>query len=164
MNDIKKVLVAVDFSDYAFPTLRYGMVLAEEMGAEVVVVNVINQRDIEAVRTASLYVADLSPEKYIEEQKGHRLKRIDDLVDETGCGKLKISKVIRTGYPPTELLETIKESGADLVVLGTKGRSNVSNMIFGSVAEKIYRRSPVSVLSVRGKDHADLICKLDADR
>ncbi|MFH1135450.1 MAG: universal stress protein [Pseudomonadota bacterium] len=161
MKTISKILIAIDFSDYSGPTLRYGLTLAQDVGAEVVVVNVINERDIAAVRAAKVYFEQMSVEDYLEKQHAKRNEMLDRLLAETGCGAVPTEKMIKVGVPAVELLQALKETGADLIVIGTKGRTNVAGMIFGSVAEKLNRRSPVSVLSVRGPRHAELVCELN---
>jgi nucleotide-binding universal stress UspA family protein len=160
MEHVKKILVAVDFSDYSLPALRYALSLAEEINAEVAVVNVINERDINAVRSAMQYVPNLSMDEYIQGQKSERSERMDALIKETGCGHVKVESIFRMGVVEYELLEAVAETKADLVLMGTKGRGNLANAVFGSVAEKMFRRCPVSVLSVRGPDHADLVCRM----
>jgi nucleotide-binding universal stress UspA family protein len=82
------------------------------------------------------------------------------LSKKTGCGHVKVESIFRMGVVEYELLEAVAETKADLVLMGTKGRGNLANAVFGSVAEKMFRRCPVSVLSVRGPDHADLVCRM----
>ena len=160
MEGINKILVGIDFSDYSLPTLRYSLSLAQDTGAGVVVVNVINERDVAAVRSVRQYTDSISVEHYLEMQRKERSVLVKQLLEDAGCGEVPVEMVFKVGYPAAEILDAVTETGADLVVVGTKGRSDLVSSIFGSVAEKVYRRSPVSVLSVRGKEHADLVCKL----
>jgi len=60
-------------------------------------------------------------------------------------------KIIRTGVTFVEIIDYINEEGIDLVVMGTHGRSCIEHMLIGSVAEKVVRKSPCPVLTVRPK-------------
>lgn len=159
MLGVKKILVGLDFSVYSQQTLRYAAALASALNAELIAVNVINQRDIHAVEWVQRMDGRITVDHYIEMQKEERNKMTDELIKEAQCGHLTVTRVFRTGVPAHELLEEIKSSGADLVVMGTKGKTNLANTLFGSTAEKVFRRSPVTVLSVRGEEHAKLVCE-----
>ena len=158
MSSIKRIMATVDFSDYSKPTLKYAAMLASSMGAELVVVNVINQRDVEAIRKVEVEGVGVTVDNYIALQKKDRDAVTDQLLKEAGCGSVKISRIFRVGVPWVELLEAIKDQNIDLVVMGTKGRTNIANTLFGSTAEKVFRRSPVPILSVRGKEHEAVVC------
>ena len=56
---------------------------------------------------------------------------------------------IETGVPYNVILDAVEPLGADLVVMGNKGRGNLSRFLFGSVAEKVFRHCPVPVVSIR---------------
>jgi len=150
-------MVAVDFSDYSKPTLQYAVYLAQSLKASLVVVNVINQRDVEAIRKVVVEGVGVTVEKYLDLQKKDRQTAADQLLNEAGCNNLATIKVFRIGIPWVELLEAAKKEQVDLVVMGTKGRTNIANTLFGSTAEKVLRRCPVPVLSVRGKEHETII-------
>jgi nucleotide-binding universal stress UspA family protein len=158
MGAINKIMAAVDFSEYSKATLTYAAFLAGSLNATLVVANVINHRDVEAIRAVEDEGLGLSAEKFIAQQKQDRENEIDQLLKETDCQDLKVVRLFRIGVPWVELLEIVKDQGVDLVVMGTKGRTNIINTLFGSTAEKVFRRCPVPILSVRGKEHETIAC------
>ena len=150
MKTIKKIISAFDMSDYSENALRYACKLIEDLKAEFVIVNVLNQRDVDIVdRLAKQYMQDTTVEDYIKNQKRERMDIIDNLLANEN---IKYRKIIKVGIPFVELVNTIKEEKADLVVMGTKGRSNIVGAILGTTAEKMFRKCPVPLLSVRRED------------
>lgn len=77
---------------------------------------------------------------------------MEKLIDEIGCADLTIRKVFRIGVPFQELIRAIEDEEADLMVVGQKGRSDLADAFFGSNAEKVFRRCPIPLLSVRAKE------------
>ncbi|MFH0789557.1 MAG: universal stress protein [Pseudomonadota bacterium] len=153
MQPINKIMVAVDFSDYSKPTLKFAANLANIHKAALVVVNVLNKRDLDALQTIELEGIGVSAEKFIVKQKADREAATDQLLKEAGCLDLQLTKIFRIGVPWFELLEAAKEQQVDLMVIGTKGKTSIPNTLFGSTAEKVFRRCSVPVLFVRGTDH-----------
>ena len=127
------------------------MDLAAELKTELVIVNVINQRYIDSyVRTAQMNSAFMEDD-LIRMRERERSDRIQELVEKCNCHDVPIKTVFRTGVLFHELMEATKEEGADLLVIGTRGRSNLRGVLLGSTAEKTIRRSPLLVLSLRSK-------------
>jgi nucleotide-binding universal stress UspA family protein len=157
MGLIEKIMVAIDFSEYSKSTLSYASYLAHSLKAALVVVNVINQRDVETIRKVEDEGGGVSVEKYITIQETHRNRAMDLLLKEAGCLDLKVIRIFRLGIPWVELLEAVKKQQVDLVIMSAKGRTNITNTLFGSNAEKVFRRCPVPVLSIRGKEHEAIV-------
>ena len=157
MKVIQKILVGCDLSKYSKNTVEYAATLAKKFQAELVIVNVINKKEIDAIlkvaeghfdRNIEKYVAK-SAKEYAERVKKDRARQMEKLIDEIGCADLTIQKKFRIGVPFQELIRAIEDEGADLMVMGQKGRSDLAGVLFGSNAEKVFRRCPVPLLSVR---------------
>ena len=74
------------------------------------------------------------------------------LLKETGCTQIPHRFLIKKGTPFAELVKTAREENVDMVVMGTKGRSNIAGILFGSQAEKMFRHCPVPLLSIRERE------------
>lgn len=154
MKTIRKILVCVDLSDYSSSNLEYALALAGNTDAELILVNVLNQRDIDAVKLVSnYYPSKISVQEYIESSEEERNKEIRSLVKENFFdAKARMSIQVTHGVPYEEILKVAEKEGVDVIVIGNKGRTNLSRTLFGSCAEKVFRHSPVPVFSVRMKE------------
>ena len=159
MKAIRKILVGCDFSKYSKNTLDYAATLSQKFQAELIIVNVINKRDIDTIlkvadkhfdRTIEKYVENTA-EDYVKRLKEERTRQMEKLIEEISCAHLSIKKVFRVGVPFQELIQAAGDEGADLMVMGKKGRSDIADVLFGSNAEKVFRRCPIPLLSVRSK-------------
>ena len=81
MGPINKIMAAVDFSDYSKATLKYAALLASSVNATLVVANVLNQRDVEAIRKVEVEGVGVTVEKYIAKQKQDREAVTDRTVE-----------------------------------------------------------------------------------
>lgn len=154
MKELQRILACVDLSEYSKLTMDYAVGLARSLMTDVTVLNVINIRDVEAIRTVSIHFPqDIDIEQYVERTKQQRMHQLEAMIDKDfSSDKKRIHTVIKTGIPFKTIMETIDEENFDLVVIGNKGRGNIAGTLFGSNAEKILRHSKVPVLSVRKND------------
>ena len=153
MKTIKKVMAAIDLSEYSGDILNYAGTLSKCIKSELIIINVINNRDIAVLQKAAMETDAFSVKEWLKRQKEERLRLIEGLIEETDCSHLPNKIVFREGVPFRELLKTIETEDIDLVVMGAKGRSNLTGVLAGSTAEKMFRRSSVPLLSVRSPGH-----------
>ena len=149
MKNVRKVLVTLAFSEYAQGTLAFAAGFAECAGAELIVASVINERDVESVRTISAMGYNVDGEHYIENIKAERKQALEDIIAASGLSRERIRVAFVIGNPIDEILKMIVAESIDVVVMGPKGRTDLEHVLVGSVAEKVFRRSPATVISYR---------------
>jgi nucleotide-binding universal stress UspA family protein len=155
MNETKKIMVALAFSEYAEGIFGYAAALAKKLDAELIVASIINSRDVQAVGTISSMGYDVDSEKYIASIRSERQSQLEKFINANAFPSDKIKTVMRVGDPVDELLKTAVKEDVDMIVMGIKGRTNLEYMFVGSVAEKMFRRSPVPIVSYRDDKNAE---------
>ncbi len=159
MNEIKKILVALAFSKYSKGIFNYAAKLAKCMNAELIVASIINERDIAAVGKIVSLGYEVDGNHYIEDIKKERRLLLEKYVKESGFQIGKLKTILRVGNPFHELLKISVEEKVDMIVIGPKGRTDLRHVFIGSVAEKIFRRSPVSVVIYKDEEIARRLTK-----
>ena len=151
MKEIKKILACVDLSEYSKLTMDYAVALAKSFMTDLTVLNVINIRDVEAIRTVSIHFPqEIDITNYVDRTKKERIHQLQAMIDKDfSADKKRIHTFIKTGHPFRTIMDIIEKEDFDLVVIGNKGRGNIAGTLFGHNAEKIIRHSKVPVLSVR---------------
>jgi len=149
MESIKKVMVAVGFAEYSEGLLAYAARIAETLKAELLIVNIINVRDVEAIGSIAAMGYEVDSEHYVSGIKEERRQTLSQILAKISFPADKIRTVFKIGHPVDELLEIALHEQVDLIVMGIRGRSDLEHVLVGSVAEKIFRRSPVPILSYR---------------
>ena len=146
---IRRIVCPVDFSEYSEYALHYAVDLAKTFGAELKLLHVVELPFLPSYSLAG--VPDLSlPVEQVEE---NAKERMNELLAECRKTYAKVEAELRTGAPFLEIVNYAKEAEADLIVVGTHGRTGLSHMLIGSVAEKVVRKAPCPVLSVKHPEH-----------
>jgi nucleotide-binding universal stress UspA family protein len=159
MDTINKVMVADGFTEYSEGILNYAARIAVGMEADLIVASIINVRDVEAISTVATMGYEVDSEHYISEIKAERLKILNHILVKISYPADKVHTVFKVGHPVPELLQIAMAENADLIVMGIKGRSNLESILMGSVAEKVFRRSPIPILSYRDEKNAQRLKK-----
>jgi universal stress protein A len=150
MLTLKTVLVPTDFSDASVSALRYGKAMAGAFNASLHVVHVMEDLLAHAW-AAEVYVASM-PQLRDEIEKESR-QRLDTLLTDEERRMYQVEIALLAGNPFLEIIRYAKAHDIDLIVMGTHGRGPIAHMLLGSVAEKVVRKSPCPVLTVREAQH-----------
>jgi nucleotide-binding universal stress UspA family protein len=144
MFEIRRILCPIDFSETSKPAFEYAVALAAQLGAELELFHVY-QLPAYALPEGGLEIlAGLEAE--IENQLQQQLDAFAKYSTEPS---VKITTVLGTGVPYVEIIRAAKQRKADLIVIGTHGRTGLAHLLIGSVAERVVRTSEVPVLSIR---------------
>ena len=147
------ILVPTDFSTYANYALKYAVALAKQFGATLHFAHVIDRAALAGVRGNEMWMGESESHAIIESMREHatsRMAHLKQIADDEGVVS---HEHVVLGSPTQEILGLIDKTEATLVVMATHGRSGVEHLVFGSVAEKIVRQSPVPVFSVKHPEH-----------
>jgi nucleotide-binding universal stress UspA family protein len=146
---LKKVLVPTDFSDSARHAFSYGVSFAREYGAELVLLHVVENLTVG-------YASDLFPvpmAEVFQEISGYAKTELAKLAAEARQKGVAVSEVVAQGKPSAEIIRHAAENGVDMIVLGTHGKGMLDQALFGSTTERVVRRAPCPVLTVRMAGH-----------
>lgn len=142
---IKKVLVPIDFSDYSINALKYAVDFTQHFEADMILISVIEPM---------IYPADFSmgqvaipaTDQNLTERVENELK---DLAEKEIGDKVKTKRIIKSGKPFYEINESARDEDVDLIIIATHGHTGVEHLLFGSTAEKVVRKAPCPVLTLR---------------
>ena len=149
MEKVKKILVPVDFSDNCRVALDWAMSIADKVDADVFLFHVLDIPDGLQVRAERHQLLDTDVKERMKEEATRDLQAFADKYD---GDRIKFYPEITEGKPFIEIVKAAKYYSMDLIVMGTHGRTGLPQMIIGSVAEKVVRKSPCPVLTVKHPD------------
>ena len=129
--------------------MAYAAQIATSLQAELLIVNIINVRDVEAIGSIAAMGYEVDSEHYVSGIKEERQQTLGQIFAKISFPADKMRAVFQVGHPVDQLLKIALREKVDLIVMGIRGRSDLEHVLVGSVAEKVFRRSPVPILSYR---------------
>jgi nucleotide-binding universal stress UspA family protein len=137
------VLLPTDGSEYAARAIEPGLAIAEQYGARVHVLHVVDPGDL--------------PDEEARETVVERLESAGDAVTEkiaqqAGDRGLEAATAVREGSPPAAILDYAEAEGIDLIAMGTAGKTGPSRFLLGSTTERVIRHAEIPVLAVNARD------------
>jgi nucleotide-binding universal stress UspA family protein len=150
MIDLHRILVPTDFSEYSKTAVTYAAAFADKFGAELHLIHV--------VQNLALIIPDILPVEpslvpSLEQMTEAVHTAFDRMIAENKLQAYAIHRAVREGTPFYEIIQYAREAKIDLIIMGTHGHSGLAHVLLGSVTEKVVRKSPCPVLTVRHPEH-----------
>ena len=147
MNKFNKILIPTDGSENTKAAIAQGLELARVMGADVTALYVVDQASFVNFPMDATVVSIYS----LLEKEGK--EAVDFVVSEGAKVGVKVEPKVVEGNPAKKIVD--EAENYDLVVMGTLGRTGISKLLLGSVAERVVRFAPCPVLVVRSEPVAE---------
>jgi universal stress protein A len=141
----QKILVPLDFSDYTDEIMNTAVQIAQRFGSTMHLLHVIPNMDYFTPYESFFSAENLvNVQREIEREVGKDMEAVAKKIKD-----IPVTKAIHTGVAVLEIVDYVRTENIDLVVMGTHGRGGLEHILIGSVAEKVVRRSPCPVLTIR---------------
>ena len=147
MINIKNILCPVDHSDCSKEALKYAVSFAIKDNSKLYLLHVID------IRTFDESINAMTPQIPDDETLAQLKTKLLDCIPEEMRDDMNVEALVVQGIPFVEIISTAKRNDVDMIVLGSHGRTGISHMMMGSVSEKVVRKAPCPVLTVRKSDH-----------
>ena len=143
MIDLNSILLPTDFSDPSLEATRYAVELSRRFGATLHLLNVIEDPVV------YLPMFESYPLPSRKEFEQYAQTRLENWVPEDDAEDVELIFAWRHGAPVLRIIEYAESESIDMIVIGTHGRGTAVHLLLGSVVEKVVRKAPCPVLSVR---------------
>jgi len=140
-----RILVPIDGSDSAVRAVRYALSLQDQL-REPVQFDLINVQRRIASGNVRMFVSQDEIKRYYQEEGESALRSARTVLDGAG---VPYAAHVAVGDEPESIARYAAEHGCDLVVMGTRGKGTIANMLLGSVSARVVHLSPVPVVLVK---------------
>jgi universal stress protein A len=149
----KNILLTTDLSDNSAAATPYAVELARQFGGQINLVHVFEDTSLLAVTSEDAFAAATASQTgWLTLARQQRELALRALAESMAVAeKLEVTPIFRQGPAATEIVDAAKQINADCIIISTHGRTGLSHLLFGSVAERVVRLSECPVLTVRPK-------------
>lgn len=146
---IEKILYPTDFSKGSSYALNYAVDLAQHYNAKLYVLHVI----YDIAKATESHIPHTSADEFYREMNEWAEKEIVNCCIEETRSLPEVEKIVLTGIPYEEIKKFARKNQIDMIVMGTFGKTGLERLILGSTVDRVVRRSPCPVLTVRIPEH-----------
>lgn len=149
MIALKTVMFPTDYSDLSLYAFDYAVSFARQFGARLVLMHVVD-----VFLSDPAYFAPYVPDRgMFEDFEKKSRERLEEIAKTRVPAGVPVEIVVKQGRAFVEIIREAREREIDLIVIATHGRSGLSHAMFGSTAERVVRKAPCPVLSIRHPEH-----------
>ncbi len=146
---VEKILFPTDFSEGSFHALPFAVDLSKHYNSKLYILHVI----YDVAKATNSHIPHVSSDELYKEMSAWAQGEIESCCIEEIRGLPNVEKVVLKGIPYEEVIKFAEKQKIDMIVMGTYGRKGLERFLFGSTAERVVRRAPCPVMTVRVSEH-----------
>jgi nucleotide-binding universal stress UspA family protein len=143
--EIRRILAPTDFSEPSKQAVAYAYELAERFGAKLLLLHVVEL----PAYPVEIFLPAAGGTTLLDDLEQQARIDLAQLRPEAEDGKVEVTCQVVVGTPYYKILEVAAADKADVIVMATHGRTGLSHLVMGSVAERVVRMAPCPVLTIR---------------
>ncbi len=148
---VEKILFPTDFSEGSFHALPFAVDLSKHYNSKLYILHVI----YDVAKATDSHIPHVSSDELYKEMSAWAQEEIESCCIEEIRGLPNVEKVVLKGIPYEEVIKFAEKQKIDMIVMGTYGRKGLERFLFGSTAERVVRRAPCPVMTVRVSKHRE---------
>jgi nucleotide-binding universal stress UspA family protein len=144
-DNIELILVPTDFSPNSCEAFAWAALFARTYNAKILILHVLSEHDADWLTS----LPGNPWERVLEKEDVKMIENFKSCMMADFVESLQKETMVAVGSAHTKIVEVASEKGASMIIMATHGRSGLSHVLVGSVAEKVIREAPCPVLSVK---------------
>ena len=145
---LNKILIPIDFSEHSKNALAYGVLIAKQFGAELFLLYVVEP----TVYPHDFGFGHVGMTALENELRAKGMQELEKLIETKVAGQVNAKPLVGIGKPYEEISNFAAEENIDLIIIATRGHTDMEQILFGGTAEKVVRKAPCPVLTWRERN------------